>query len=242
MCTHELIVSNYATKICIKCGLETEYGLPTSEGYTENMPLDIGYSRYNRMTTLLNKLFSPLLFGTPNSRVMYEVLQQQFKDGTELLQWLSKLNLKNKRYPNAHYYFAVHNKQYKVPTAPHQPIIRKMLSVFHKLESVFENRVHQYKSFFSYNWLLRKFLTDFKLYRYLQFVKRIKCKKRLLLYQVMYEEFMSVGNAEANLGVVRDCQKLPGALPDDVSKLLRAVLVSSNLARQNRQSTKVATT
>ena len=242
MCTHELIISDYATKICIKCGLETEYGLPTSEGYTENIPLDIGYSRYNRMSTLLNKLFSPLLFGTPNSRVMYEVLQQQFKNGAELLQWLSKLNLKNKRYPNAHYYYAAHNRKYKVPPPPSKTTVRKILGVFHKLECVFENRVHQYKSFFSYNWLLRKFLVDFKLNRYLQFVKRIKCKKRLNIYRVMYESFMSLGNAEANSGVSPD-YRTPRVSPQDgVSKLLRAALASSDLARERSPSRTVAVT
>ena len=120
MCPHSFFASGYATIICRLCGLEKTSSLQPAEGYTENIPLDLGYSRYNRMQSLLNQLFKPTMYGSPNSRVVYEVLQQKFGDGVELLAWLAKLPLKNKRYQSTHYYFAVHNKKYRVPIPPNK--------------------------------------------------------------------------------------------------------------------------
>ena len=107
MCVHTFLTSDYNTLICRNCGLERVTMLIPRQGYTENMPLELGYSRYNRMYALLNKLFEPAFYGNPSSRVVYEVLQQQFENGTQLLEWLSQLPVKNKRYQNAHYYYII---------------------------------------------------------------------------------------------------------------------------------------
>ena len=207
MCNHLFLNSDYNTLICGVCGLGRQCSLVSSQGYTENMPLDLGYSRYNRMANLLKQLFEPTLHGTPNSRVVYEVLQQKFTNGGELLRWLSKLPVKNKRYQNAHYYFTVHQKPYNVPTPPCKRTIRAMLSLFIKLEHRFDGWVHPYKSFFSYNWLLRQFLEEFKLEGYLQFVKQIKCAKRVALYESMYTFFTSADNAAIDVGAFQRNQK-----------------------------------
>ena len=198
MCKHLFLNSDYNTLICRVCGVERQCSLVSSQGYTENMPLDLGYSRYNRMSNLLKQLFEPTFYGTPNSRVVYEVLKKNFASGEELLGWLAKLPIKNKRYQNAHYYFKVHHKPYSVPRPPCQLKIRAMLSLFTKLEHRFDSRVHPFKSFLSYNWLLRQFLEQFKLGGYLQFVKQIKCPKRVALYESMYNFFTSADSAAAD--------------------------------------------
>ena len=197
MCKHLFLLSDYNTVICKVCGIEQRTPMVSSQGYTENMPLDLGYSRYNRMDNLLKQLFQPTIHGSPNSRVVFEVMKQDFNSGKELLIWLSKLAVKNKRYQNAHYYFTVHDKFYKVPESPCKQTIRDIMAQFSKLEQRFDWWSHPYKSFFSYNWLLRQFLDVFKLGGYLQFVKRIKCPKRVALYQNMYDFFMSSGSAAA---------------------------------------------
>ena len=197
MCPHSFTNSDYNTIICMVCGHEEACSLVQSSGYTENMPLDIGYSRYNRMWNLLKQLFEPTLYGNPNSRVVHEVMSQNFENGSELLHWLSKLPVKNKRYQNAHYYY-LFNKPYTVPDPPSKTTVLAMLSVFTKLEQRFDAWSHPYKSFFSYNWLLRRLLTDFELEVYLQFVKQIKCKKRVDLYETMYTYFMTSDNVVTN--------------------------------------------
>ena len=79
MCEHLFCSSDYNTIICRNCGLERQCSLKPTQGYTENLPLDLSYSRYNRMQALLNQLFFPTLHGSPNSQVVYEALQQRFR-------------------------------------------------------------------------------------------------------------------------------------------------------------------
>ena len=227
MCVHTFLSSDYNTLICRNCGLEIQSELAPSEGYTENMPLELGYSRYNRMFALLNKLFQPTMYGNPNSRVVYEVLKQHFDNGAQLLHWLSKL-------PNAHYYFSIH-KPYTVPNPPCKSKVLKILSDFSTLEHRFECWKHSYKSFFSYNWLLRQLLKKFELEIYLPFVKQIKCRKRVLLYKTMYMFFMSASNVEVKLDASQMSQ-IPLASPQDGGCLPHQVLQFSlnRLIRSHR--------
>ena len=131
MCQHSFILSDYNTQICTHCGREIRSSLIPSQGYTENMPLEIGYSRYNRMYALLHQLFEPHKYGRANSQVVYEVMKQTFDNGRELLHWLSKQSIKNKRYQNAHFYFAIH-KPYIIPPPPCTQKIHGMLTLFSK--------------------------------------------------------------------------------------------------------------
>ena len=233
---HSFFRSEYATMICRNCGLEEVTSLPPSEGYTENIPLELGYSRYTRMQRLLNQLFLPTRYGSPNSRVVFEVLQQEFSDGCELLAWLSKLPLKNKRYQNSHYYFAVHNKTYRVPEPPHVSVIYKILILFSKLERWFETRQHPYKSFFSYNWLLRYFLKTFCLPHYLQFVKQIKCRKRVKMYERMFQDFTISDNVPKGGGVSQMNQTQLDVLPGGVHSFQRVLRRALDRSRENRQN------
>lgn len=211
MCSHSFFYSEYATIICRICGMERQCCIPPSAGYTENQPLELGYSRFNRMTGLLNQLFNPTLYGTPNYRVLSEAKKQRFDDGKALLVWLSKLNIKNKRYFHAHFYFAASQPTYKMPPPPNKQIIREILTIFSKIDYRFDNSKHPFKSFFSYNWMVRRFLKDFDLGIYLQFVKDIKCKKRGKLYDMMWEYFTTPDS------VVKGPGGVPGSrIPLDV--------------------------
>ena len=242
MCNHDFICSDYNTNICRNCGIETESPLIPSKGYTENMPLELGYSRYNRMNKLLNQLFSPKLYGTPNSRVVFEVIKHKFAHGNELLKWLSKLAVKNKRYQNAHFYYTIHDPTYKVPQPPSSRTMLAILGHFSKLEQRFECWSHKYKSFFSYNWLLRYFLKKFKLNTYIQFVKEIKCKKRVALYDTMYSFFMSSDNAVEGVGVSQTCQIQPCEPLGGGYSFPRGLLHVLSLSTKKNQSMKVSVT
>ena len=105
---HSFFDTDYNTRICHRCGLEETTFIRPSEGYTENIPLDPGYSRHTRMSMLLKQLFRPRFFGSPSSEVVFHVLSHgPFFDGVSLLRWLSKIKVKHKQYSNAHYYFAI---------------------------------------------------------------------------------------------------------------------------------------
>ena len=190
MCKHKFYDTNYCTQICHECGIEKPTGIPPIEGYTTNVPLTNGYSRHNRMNMLLKQLFSPRYYGSPNSQVIARALKHgPFTHGTKLLNWLVTLKVKHKQYQNAHYYFAIASPNYVIPKPPSYEKVHSIEHTFHILEQGFMARNHTYKSFFSYNWLLRKFLQESELGFYLQFVKTIKCKRRMKMYENMWEFF-----------------------------------------------------
>ena len=208
MCTHRFLESDYNTIVCQCCGVEQRAAFKPTEGYTENVPLDTGYSRHHRMSTLLKQLFRPRFFGSPNSEVTAHALKHgPFKNGEELLLWLAKLKVKHKQYQNAHYYFASADPKHEIRTPPCASTILKMERKFTQMEQRFLSRTHQYTSFFSYNWLLRKLLEADCSY-YLQFVKPIKCKKRAQIYEAMWDFFTCGDNAVRAGDVSQSFQKL----------------------------------
>ena len=215
-CEHKFYETNYNTRVCYSCGLEKESAIKPTEGYTTNVPLQNCYSRHHRMYMILKQLFNPRHYGCPNSEVVANVLKHgPFSHGTKLLDWLAKLKVKHKQYQNAHYYFAIASPSYVIPDPPPLDIVLKIERSFHKLEQGFCARNHNYKSFFSYNWLLRKFLEDAHLNFYIQFVKKIKCKKRMKMYDTMWGFFTKPpppleGNVATKLGVFRNSQRQLG--------------------------------
>ena len=223
MCSHSFFESEYCTKICRSCGLERIHTPKPHEGFTENVPLDHGYSRHHRMNMLLKQLFTPQYYGTPNSEVVANVLMHgPFFDGHDLLDWISRLKVKHKQYQNAHYYFAISNPAYNFHPPPSVETIQAIELSFHRLEHKFTTCNHGYNSFFSYNWLLRKLLRQSNLVFYLQFVKNIKCKKREKVYQKMWDFFMSEDSVEAIPDAFQTNQTRPDVLPARVETPPRA--------------------
>ena len=209
MCVHSFLETDYCTIVCKICGQEKRY-IKSCEGYSSNVPLSSGYSRHHRMTHLLNQLFKPRHFGTPNPEVVANaIMHGPFENGFALLDWLSKLRVKHKQYQNAHYYFAISSPDYMIPDSPSTDQVLSIEREFHILEQRFRTRRHTYKSFFSYNWLLRKFLQEAKLEFYLQFVKKIKCKKRMKIYRVMWEFFKIADSVVIVPGVSLVTQRRP---------------------------------
>ena len=184
----ELFVTDYGTRVCKQCGSEERIGLPTSDQYTTNCPLIVGYSRNTRVKSILEQLFEPFLFGKPCQKIVYIIKRYKlrFESGTHLHEWLNTQTVKNKKYTCCHYYFAIANSSYKVPPPPSKDLLWIVLRAFYSLESKFNNMEHPYKSFFSYNWLLRKLLTNCELVQYVQFIKPIKCKGRRRMYLKMF--------------------------------------------------------
>jgi hypothetical protein len=242
-CEHNFFETNYNTHVCYSCGLEREAAICLEKGYTTNVPLLNCYSRHQRMYMLLNQLFNPRHYGCPNSEVVANILKHgPFSHGTKLLDWLAKLKVKHKQYQNAHYYFAIASSSYVIPDPPPLEIVQNIERSFNKLVQGFRARNHKYKSFFSYNWLLRKFLEKAQLNYYIQFVKKIKCKKRMQMYETMWGFFTKPpphleGNAATKLGVFRSSQKQLGEPPlNDSQHRLGEQLFLDLLARTHHCS------
>ena len=236
-CSHTFYETNYCTSVCYDCGLEKPAGITPLDGYTTNVPLCNGYSRHHRMYMLLKQLFDPRHYGSPNSEVIAHVLQHgPFQHGNQLLKWLAQLKVKHKQYQNAHYYYAIASPTYVIPDPPCPEKLIVIERTFYKLEQRFSARTHTYKSFFSYNWLLRKFLQVENLPFYLQFVKSIKCKKRMKMYETMWVFFTRADSVEATQDVSRNFQKQPGALPRNDSPLHPVLQSTLGLLLRNHRS------
>ena len=188
----DVFITDYCTRVCKDCGWETRVGLCTSDQYTTNCPLVVGYSRHTRVKSILEQLFEPFLYGNPCQEIVYIIKRDKltFADGNELQKWLNDQPIKNKKYTCCHYYFAIANSSYQVPPPPSSDKFRQVLREFHHLETQFNFTKHSYRSFFSYNWLLRKLLTNCKLEHYVQFIKPIKCSGRRRVYSRMFSTFL----------------------------------------------------
>ena len=121
MCSHsDIFVTDYGTHVCKLCGREIKIGLPTSDQYTTNCPLVVGYSRNTRVKLILEQLFEPFVYGNPCQEIVYIIQRDHlhFKTGSQLHTWLNTQPVKNKKYTCCHYYFAIAKPHYKVPPLP----------------------------------------------------------------------------------------------------------------------------
>ena len=233
-CEHIFFDTTYATQVCHRCGIEKTAPITPLNEYTTNVPISTGYSRHHRMYILLKQLFSPRFYGTPNSTVVAHALKHgPFVSGSELLHWLAKLKVRHKKYQNAHYYFARACPAYVIPNPPSQDKVLSIERAFFKLEQRFRGGGHNYKSFFSYNWLLRKLLVEFDLENYLPFVKTIKCKKRMRMYETMWLFFMNLDNVATVKGVSQKIQRPPVEPLENVGRPLQVLQSVERLLIEN---------
>lgn len=188
--------SEYHTIICTQCGIETEQSITPQLQYNSSMPLVLGYSRGARFKVLLDKLFEPLLHGRMNSTVLVELHRKPpgiFRNGMQILKWLSSLHVSNKAYQSAYSYLLFYNNE-DVHPKPTPVKIHDVELEFVRLEFGFSRSKYRNSSFFSYNWLLHKILKIHKLEFYAQFVKRIKCARRFRRYEEMWSHIKTLNN------------------------------------------------
>ena len=248
-CNTDRILTEYYTTICISCGDERATAISISPQFSPNQTLFVGYSRINRFRMILDQLFNPLIFGKPNSRVLYKLNQLGggvLKNGNDMIHWLTGLEISDKRYQCTHYYYKWYMKdRYRVPPTPSKNLIRGIETKFSVLEANFTISDHASNSFFSYNWLLRKLLEEYpSLRHYLQFVKNIKCKHRYDRYSNMFDELIKNADSVAKVpGCVGNYQTQPVVLPGGGS-LFRGHPESNflSLLARNHQSTLVRVT
>ena len=230
------VVSMYHTQICKQCGLERQISIVPEINYGNSTTLCVGYSRCIRFRIILDQLFKPLLFGSPNQKVLFtlRVSKPTINTGCEMLEWLNNLKIPDKRYQSAHYYFAWLNPDYKVPHSPSIATIRLLEQQFMRLEqSYYNSGLSETHSFFSYNWLLQRLLLNNGLSSYGQFIKKIKCPKRHKRYENMYDLLTNACNALTTRGVSQTNQKPPVEPQDDVISFHPSLPIASYLLIKN---------
>ena len=219
ICSHKLVVvTDYNTQICTCCGIETQVCIVPQLSYGNSSPLVLGYSRGARFKTILEKLLNPRVYGKANHRVLYELSRlpkNHFKNGFELLKWLAALRIPNKNYQCSHYYYIYVTKPKEYPTPPPIVVMNALEQQFNQIENKYLASSQDFRSFFSYNWILKKLLENNDLDYYIQFVKPIKCKRRLIKYNAMYTKIMNEDNVVVSLESLQNCQTLPDEPQDD---------------------------
>ncbi len=190
--------------ICIECGVERTV-LKIVAGYSENVPLWIGYSRVGRFKKILNKLLFPERYATIPSRIHYELLQKGVKFDTiaGLINAIKQYKMTNKEYNGLHLYCKLFLRDCPdVSPTPMPCIIESMCGDV----NIIERRlmcVDPDARFFSYRWLLGKLLNKYKLTRYIQFVKPIVTPKTCKKYETLYNTIMNCNTQLVTEGILQ---------------------------------------
>ena len=191
-CSHVFFQSEYHTQICAGCGVEfSNFGesnnFKNSSYEQRNMPFCMAYSRRKRFTSMLESL----LFGTLthlDNHVVEMIANDKirFKTTPDMFEYLKKKKCSDKRYSSAHGFARLFVQNYIPPQQPHpiHCVINKIAMSFEHIEVVFL-RLFYGKPFFNYGWLLQCLLKQFNLSEYIVYVKKLKCKRRVLAYEKM---------------------------------------------------------
>ena len=115
------------------CGLEVDGFLRIDSGYTENVPLFIGYSRLKRFRCMLMAILNPITCSL-DSRTQAELGDQMFDNVPEMIKAIKKTKSKNKQYSSIHLYATKYVGNHTSPRTPLSNKIEEILTDFTKLE------------------------------------------------------------------------------------------------------------
>ena len=181
MCNHNKFVVTACRKICTICGEETEI-LKLDTFAVHSAPLLRGYNRGTRFQTKVHKLLGRHT-GPIHSDPVWDYLNQrkkQFKTPTDIRLCLRASNLKNKHYDCLRVFSDAFCSSFEFPAVDNQKTQKYLMSMFEHVHSAWSGM--NLTSFFSYSWLLRKFLSkvDSPLLVYL---KPPTCSSRHSVYE-----------------------------------------------------------
>ena len=213
MCRHNFLETDYASKVCVQCGLERRGPLrPRYHDVGDKAPLYIStYSRHKRFYNFLLCVVDPIFATHPPHKTIYMLMQDKpFSDLDQMLTELKKKKTAQKSYAHLHYYARRFVTGYKEPHGLSKVQINQLMSFFGTVETNFECAQLDC-SFFSYPWLCRKMLLLFGYSRFTPYVKTIICKKRIAKYDALWVHlrlnvvleqfrirFEGLGNATSN--------------------------------------------
>ena len=159
--------TNYHTRVCFDCGVETFAGyVPANQVYTPhgNRALPPTYSRLGRFRELIRRVFA-IDNGPKVTDPVWEYLKERspFPNVTAIFQSLKGSRLENKHYSNVHLFSKVFTTY-----EPHRFTSQELRYFVEHLCQLFENTLQKWnlnsmKTFFSYSWLIEQYLVHCRL-------------------------------------------------------------------------------
>ena len=198
----------------MQCGLEVIGFLRIDSGYTENVPLFIGYSRLKRFRCMLMAILKPITCSL-DSRTQAELGDQMFDNVPEMINAIKKTKSKNKQYSSIHLYATKYVRNHVSSRTPLLNKIDAILSDFTKLE-VGHSHKYDGEQFFSYRWALARLLEKHNLQDFVIYVKKLQNKTSIENYKRMYNGIMNEDNVEVGRGIPSMCVQSSVELLDDV--------------------------
>ena len=155
------------------------------ENYVEPIQMCV-YRRSKRFTEMLRKLVYPC----PEKKddpILEKFLKRKKTFGTinEFIIALKNSGIKDKRYQSIHTFCKLFCSDYE----PVRPLTSHKFDLLIRMFKDVEHRFTRLTAgipFFNYNWLLSKILHSVNITRYDSFLKKIKCKKRNLYYEQLF--------------------------------------------------------
>ena len=192
-----VFITERHTKLCTECGIETRHSFditPIHVSYNgcHHQPFAEGYNRKKRFHNMLRCV----IWGGCNSadEKMIKHLEQfnYYKTEACLLKQMKKSKLRDKRYISLHLFSKLFLPSYKKPVIPTNwnSVDCSIVRLFLEIELV-HHRIFS-KPFFSYVWLLQKILICHGLENYCCYIKRLKCPRRVKLYEDDFSGIMTI--------------------------------------------------
>ena len=182
MCSHANTVMTDYSIICTTCGLERPVVISNVD-YHQSMcsaPLTRLYNRGDRWTCITKKVMG-VHSGPSNTDPIWKHLEKH-KDSlhttADVMNCISKSNVKNKHYPCLHVFCRMFLKNYTRPNPQPHIVLEKMESYFKHILNLWSAAKLPDDQFFNYNWLLEQGLSLHGFTEYIPYVKRLKCITR----------------------------------------------------------------
>ena len=184
-----MIETSYHTNVCHRCGIETHAGYITRNITFLSRPVRLeppSYSRRQRFRDLVRSIFG-LDSGPKAADPVWGYLKNgaPFESVAEVFQALKNSNLKHKHYGCMHLFTKIFVPDYRPP----QVTSTELEVYLNELGVRFQNTLRAWnlsrlsESFFSYSWLIEKYLRLMKLHVFLPYVKILQCGKRRERYE-----------------------------------------------------------
>ena len=193
-CGIHLLQTEESSLVCPRCGVETRVLAPCTYlncGFQmRHSPFQTGYSRSKRFKQMVEMLLFPA-----SANADQKALQLLFENRStikclgHIIHLLSTSKLQDKRFCSLHLFSKLFNPKYKPPRkADLFHILERLKFQFQLIELRYKSLVRN-KPFINYTFLIRFLLSKMRLWYYLKFVKKLKCRKRRERYRTMLRSF-----------------------------------------------------
>ena len=191
---NSLTVTDYASLVCLECGHEKKHSIDIKnhQNFADNPAnaynqLYFTYSRKHRFKNYVDQVVG-ISSGCHATAEIWSLLEKHapFNTVPDLLKCMSHVKCKHKHYECIHSFSKAFVKSYKRP----EPISLKIIK---RIKNRFDNILLHWKKcyfrtnelFFSYPWLIMEILHEQNIRRYDIFIKKLRCKKRVIKYKKM---------------------------------------------------------